>query len=132
MGDQQRPPFAYAGSMLGQRRRVLPLLGVALLVNLGALAVVAQGLMAAGLMPHAHAYSAMVSAMLGYQALHGAAVAMMVGYLMLRASAGLLGADQRTTLENVRLFYHYAVGRGLRRQRCSTCFHASPLERGES
>jgi cytochrome c oxidase subunit I+III len=105
--------FAYAGSMLGQRRRVLPLLGVALLVNVGALAVVAQGLMAAGLMPHAHAYSAMVSAMLGYQALHGAAVAMMVGYLMLRASAGLLGAHQRSTLENVRLFYHYAVGQGI-------------------
>jgi cytochrome c oxidase subunit I+III len=105
--------FAYAGAVLGERRRLLSVLGVALAVNLAALAVTVHGLVAAGFSPQAHAYSAAVGALLGYQALHGAAVVLMIFYLAARACAALVGPWQRTTFDNVRLFYHYAVAQGI-------------------
>ncbi|MBC7726165.1 MAG: cbb3-type cytochrome c oxidase subunit I, partial [Microbacteriaceae bacterium] len=67
---------------------------------------------AAGLSPRANAWSATVAALLAWQGFHVAVLALMAGYLVARRFSGKLVPAQRATLDNIALFWQYALLQG--------------------
>ena len=85
----------------------------ALALLLGGFALEAVGQWAAGPSPQAHSYGAAVWAI---TALAGAGVgvsAIMGLYVIARRAAGMLGGIRRSTFDNVRLFWHFAVAQAV-------------------
>jgi cytochrome c oxidase subunit I+III len=105
--------LSYAGSALGASVRMLAALVAAFAFNVAALMLVGYGFVAAGLSPQTHAYAAVLAAVLGYQALHAAVLMVLVAYLCARTLACLVDPVQRTSFDNVRLFFQYTVAQGV-------------------
>jgi cytochrome c oxidase subunit I+III len=108
--------MAWAHSRLqnhaGQRGlRWLVLLAMALFC--AAFGVDLAGQLRVGLDPVSQAWSASVASLLAWQGLHVAVVLLMGGYLIARSASAKLRRDARATLDNVALFWHYAVVQGL-------------------
>lgn len=73
----------------------------------------ALGWFRTGLRPDAHAYGAMVHAVMAWQALHVCVVLLMTGYTLARSWSGRLDATRCVTFDNTRLFSYYTAGQGV-------------------
>jgi len=101
-----------AGRAVGRAR--LPWLVLAALACvLGAFALDAGGMAAAGLDPAASAWGAAVATLAAYQGLHVATLLVLAPYLALRAWRGLLGARSRATLDTIALVWHATTLQGI-------------------
>lgn len=73
----------------------------------------ALGWFRTGLRPDAHAYGAMVHAVMAWQALHVCVVLLMTGYTLARSWSGRLDATRCVTFDNTRLFSYYTAAQGV-------------------
>ena len=110
--------LALASRRLRGEGRVSPasvpvLMGLGMLVLIGASALDLTSQLATGLDPSAHAYGACVYALVGFQILFAGTVTIMGCYTIARWFAGKLDSVRRVTFDNTMLFWHYTVGQGL-------------------
>jgi cytochrome c oxidase subunit I+III len=101
-GDDRRAP-----------RSVPILIGVALVLVLGASAVDLWAQWRSGLSPSAHAYGAAVYSILSLQIFFVLTTLVMGLYTIARWVAGRLDSVRRTTFDNTMLFWIYTTGQGL-------------------
>jgi len=97
-----------------RRPRAVPiLLGLALPLVAGGVAVDLASQWQAGLSPEAHAYGAAVYTISSVQAFFVAVTLVMGLYAIARWLAGKLDSVRRSTFDNVMLFWHYTTAQGL-------------------
>jgi cytochrome c oxidase subunit I+III len=63
--------------------------------------------------PDEHAYGAVIYTMLAWQGLHAVLLTFVGGYTIARLIAGLIDDARRSTFDNMRLLWHYAVAQGV-------------------
>src|SRR5690606_37698017 len=97
---------AARGVLIGSIAATLPLAWVAFMLTM-------QAIGAANVQPDAHAYGAVLYAMLSWQGLHAVLVTLMGGYTITRVIAGMVDDRRRNTFDNTRLMWHYTVAQGL-------------------
>ena len=89
------------------------LLSTALVVAWIAFAFNLQALSGANVRPDEHAYGAVIYTMLAWQGLHAVLLTFVGGYTIARLIAGLIDDARRSTFDNMRLLWHYAVAQGV-------------------
>jgi cytochrome c oxidase subunit I+III len=105
------------GRMLARRDerqgaiRLLLLAAIPLMV--GGITLEIQGQLAAGVVPSASGYSAVVFALASWQGFFGAVLTLMALYTVARSMTGRLNAVRRSTYDNMQLFWHYTVAQGV-------------------
>jgi cytochrome c oxidase subunit I+III len=104
------------GANRALRRDARPAFTLALVAGVcamgAALAITFEALASAGVRPQAHAWGAVIYALLAWQALHVVLLVIMTAYTLARSWTRRLDHVRRSAFDHERLLWHYTVAQG--------------------